>query len=149
MHIYIYSILIFVELWLFYFSDFVYHYGCHLPSRHRWKPRVCCVYTNCEMHWSQGSHNGAYGIRIHVLFEMLSLLCLFWCFGVAPASNSRETAQPAPLAGLGCVRVTPQPGDQMTLVWPLFSSTQISNFVDSFKWSMAHFYISLLNWSDM
>ena len=38
----------------------------------------------------------------------------------------------------------PQLGDQMTLVWPSFSSTQICNFLDSFKWSMAHFYISLL-----
>ena len=27
--------------------------------------------------WSQGPHNGACGIRIYVLFEMLSLLCLF------------------------------------------------------------------------
>ena len=43
----------------------------------------------------------------------------------------------------------PQPGDQMTLVCPSFPSTQICNFLDSFKWSMAHFYISLLDWSDM
>ena len=32
----------------------------------------------------------------------------------------------------------PQPGDQMTLVWPSFSSTQICNFPDSFKWSTTH-----------
>ena len=51
-----------------------------------------------------------WGMRDHstcFLFEVLSLLCLFQCFGVAPASNSREPAQPASLAGLGCVGVTP------------------------------------------
>ena len=35
------------------------------------------VCTNCEMRWPQGPHNGACGIRMRVLFEMLSLLCLF------------------------------------------------------------------------
>ena len=29
------------------------------------------VCTNCEMRWQQGPHNGACGIRIRVLFEML------------------------------------------------------------------------------
>ena len=43
----------------------------------------------------------------------------------------------------------PQPGDKMTLVWTSFSSTQICTFLDSFKWSMAHLDISLLDWSDM
>ena len=38
----------------------------------------------------------------------------------------------------------PEPGDQMTLVWPSLSSTQMCNFLDSFKLSMAHFYMSLL-----
>ena len=42
-----------------------------------------------------------------------------------------------------------QPGDQMTLVWPSFSSTQICNFLDSFEWSTAHLDTSLLDWSDM
>ena len=32
----------------------------------------------------------------------------------------------------------PQPGNQMTLVWPSFSWTGICNFLDSFKWSTAH-----------
>ena len=105
--IYIYSIFIFVELEWFYYNDLLYHYGCHLPSGHWWKPRASCVYTNCEIRWSQGPHSVACGIRIRVLFEMLSLLCLFQCLGEAPASNSRDPAQPAPLAGLGCVRVTP------------------------------------------
>ena len=103
--LYIYNILIYVELWLFYNNDFVYHYGCHLPSRHWWKLHASCAYTNCKMRWSQGLNNGAWGIRILVLFWMFSLLCLFWCFDVTPASNSRELIQPAPLAGLGCIRV--------------------------------------------
>ena len=51
--------------------------------------------------------NGACGIRLSVLFEILSVLCLFSCFGVAPASNSRESAQLDPLTGLRCVRITP------------------------------------------
>ena len=43
----------------------------------------------------------------------------------------------------------PRPGDQMTLVWPSFSSTLICNFLDSIKWSITHLDISLLDWSDM
>ena len=66
-----------MELWLFYYSDFVCRYRCHLPSVHWWKPCASCLYTNCEMSWWQDPHNGACGIRIRVLFEMLSLLCFF------------------------------------------------------------------------
>ena len=43
----------------------------------------------------------------------------------------------------------PQSGDQIMLVWPSFSSTQICNFLDSFKCSTAHMDTSLLDWSDM
>ena len=114
MYIYTYIYSIFIFMWNYnYFTIMILYIIidaiCHLPSGHWLKPFASCVYinTNCEMHWSQGPHNGACGIRIRVLFEMLSLLCLFQCFGVAPASNSREPAQPAPLAVLGCVRVTP------------------------------------------
>ena len=35
----------------------------------------------------------------------------------------------------------PQPGNQMTLVWPSVSSTKICNFLDSFKWSERHIWI--------
>ena len=43
----------------------------------------------------------------------------------------------------------PNQENQMTLVWPSFSSTKICNFLDSFKWSTAHLDTSLLDWSDM
>ena len=74
-----------------------------------------------------------------VYFSVLELLQ-----PVTPRNPLRRPHWPASSAfGL------PQPGDQITLVWPLFSSTQICNFLDSFKWSMAHFYIFLFDWSDM
>ena len=100
------------------------------PCNNNCNKNASCVYTNCKMGWSQGPHNGACGITIRVLFEKLSQLSRpHW-----PAS--------------GVCRL-PQPGDQMMLVWLLLSSTQICNFLESFKWSAAHLNTSLLDWSDM
>ena len=80
-YVYIYMYIVFSFLWnsnwFTIMLSIVYNYACHLPSGHWWKPRASCVYTNCEKRWSQGPHNGACGIRIRVLFEMLSLLRLF------------------------------------------------------------------------
>ena len=70
-------------------------------------------------------------------------ILVFWS---CAASNSREPTQPAHLPASGPFGLL-QPGDQMRLVWPSFPSTQICNFLDSFKWSMVHIY--LLDWSDM
>ena len=83
---------IFVELSSFYCRGFVYYYWCHLSSWNCWKPRLNRVYTNCKMLWSQGPHNGACGIRLHGLFETLSVVFVSDtdCFGVAPARRPNE-----------------------------------------------------------
>ena len=74
-----------------------------------------------------------------VYFSVLELL--------QPVTTGNPLSRPHWPASGACG--LPQPGDQMTLVWPSFSSTQICNFLDSFKWSTAHLDTSLLDWSDM
>ena len=110
--------------------------------------RVVFKNTNCEMHWSQGPHNGACGIR-NVFCLKCSHCCVYFSVlellqPVIPGNPLSRPHWPA----LGACGL-PQPGDQMTLVWPSFSSTKICNFLDSFKWSTAHLDTSLLDWSDM
>ena len=68
-------------------------------------------------------------------------ILVFWsCSGqlLKGTRSAGSSGRPRVRSGL------PQPGDQMTLVWPSFSSTQICNFLDSFKWSMAHLDIYYL-----
>ena len=105
------------------------------------------------MRWSQGPHNGACGIR-----NVFCLKCSYCCVYFSVLELLQPVTPGNPLSrphwpALGACGL-PQPGDQMTLVWTSFSSTQICNFLDSFKWSVkwstAHLDTYLLvDWSDM
>ena len=81
------------------------------------------------------------------------LKCSHCCFYFSvlellqPVTPGNPLSRPHWLASGACG--LPQPEDQMKLVGPSFSSTQICNFLDSFKWSTAHLDTSLLDWSDM
>ena len=72
------------------YNDFVYHYGCHLSSVHWRKPRANCIYTSFKVLWSQGPHNGACGITIRGLFEMLSVVFIQVSLGVLELLHSGD-----------------------------------------------------------
>ena len=115
MKAYLYSTLNFVKLSLFYPNYFVYHYECHLPPGHWWKPPLSWVYVYWKMLWSQVSHNGACGFRISSLFEMLSVVFISVSLGVL---------------------VLLQPGDQVgSNTWIPLKSYHSSVFVQSQSWS--------------
>ena len=104
----LYTFFIFVELSSLYCRDFIYYYWCLLSSWNCWKPSLNRVYTNCKMLWSQGPHNGACGIRLHGLFETLSVVFVSDtdCFGVAPARtpNYIEHMNQIEVISFECVR---------------------------------------------
>ena len=89
------------------------------------------------MRWSQGPHNGACGIR-NVFCLKCSHCCVYFSVLelLQPGTPGNPLSRPH-WPALGACGL-PQPGNQMTLVWPSFSSTKICNFLDSFKWSTAH-----------
>ena len=96
------------------------------------------------MRWSQGPHNGACGIRVRVCLKC-SHCCVYFSVLelLQPVTSGNPLSRPHRPASDACG--LPQPGDQMTLVWPSFSSTQMCNFRNSFKWSTAHldtFYLT-------
>ena len=55
-------------------SWLVYYYWCHLSSGYCWKSCLSRVHTNYKMLWSQGSEKTACRMRLHYLFEMLSVV---------------------------------------------------------------------------